>query len=321
MSKAWSLFLLTSSLAAMENLGGIPAPAPRYFPWLEDPPPYQAPRETKTPQTIPAPKSTAISSSVSIYGSQIWYDGDTSRDQARMAGVYLGLTMPRLGTFEADFEQLKLEFSTGLEIEQSDATLMFSRWCMEESLQVRLGAHGIHDDEHGWQAGQTAIAGLWWAPDPRFKLGSDAFSSRFTVTTPTLRAIQATPGFAWRWWQGTNWTLSQECAFTAIHLDQEIGFYQTDYYAGESRLRLSWAPLWLTAEAWTGERAYAVGATGFAVYDVPALYKNGATCTLGCAVGSWASLSLTASRDTFQHPWAQGDAHSKSLLVSLGFTF
>lgn len=276
---------------------------------------------TPIPTAADSAPGAAIQATVAVHAGSIGYTGATPRDHARLAGAYLGVTIPALGVLEAGVERLRISYVRGDTLLQSDLTLVAGRWFRDFTWWLRTGIHAVDDHDQDWRAGRTAIVGAWWVPDARWRLGCDVYASRFAVADPALTVWQASPMAAWCWTQAAIWSLGQDVGATVIHLDQDAGFDRRTLWSAETRLRGGWNQWWGSVEAWAGQRLYAVTAGGWTVYDLPALYRHGIAGSIGRSLGARATLSATAGRDAFRHPWTDDQARAYRIVIALGLTF
>lgn len=273
------------------------------------------------PEAADSASTAPIQVTAALHAGSIGYDGATPRDHARLVGAYLGVTIPALGVCEAGIERLRISYIRGDTLLQTDATLVTGRWFRDFTWWLRAGCHLVEDHDHGWGAGRTAIVGAWWVPDPRLRLGCDLHASRFVVAEPALNAWQASPAVSWRWWQGQDGSLGQDVGATIIALDQDAGFARRTRWSAETRLRAGWGPWWGSVEGWAGERLYAVTAGGWAVYDLPALYRHGIALDLGRKLGQASTITVTMGRETFRQVWSDDPARAYRLILSFSTTF
>lgn len=252
------------------------------------------------------------------YASGISYADSRVKTSGIVAGFY--------GTYGTGYRHLvevggawtRIENREVSQLSQTDASVAYSYFGGRAS--GRLGAHLISTSDPLTDGGRILFGGASVYRVGVWSAGAEAAWSSYSDYGGGLDVVQAAPSVGFTAYTGETGLLAGTLRGYAIHLSDDPGLGNTDFFSAEASLAYTMGAWTLSGFAWGGEQAFAVRDGGFLAFNLSELHTGGFGGGLRWVVTPKSALAAGLNVERFQDLGFTGDAWVRLLSLSLGLT-
>lgn len=254
-----------------------------------------------------------------LHGAVLSYSDSELKDSGYATGVYASWGTGWKHFLETGATYTAIDYLGGYTLEQVDVTAAYSRFWAGGA--VRLGAHLVETNDTLTDGGLVAFGGASVYRPGAWSLGTEASLSSYGNYGAGLTVTQLTPSMGISAGDAeTGVGVGATLRGYYVHLSEEVGLAQLDFYSGEAGLSLTRGRVTVSGIGWLGEQAFAVRSGGFLVYNIAEMHTGGFGGGMRVLLSPKAALSAGLYVERVRNPTLAGTANSLSLAFSTGFT-
>jgi len=213
--------------------------------------------------------SLGMSASISYYQASVLFSENVQKQKASINGLYL-MVFESETKVEAAIEQLSIEYSEGVEVEdynQTDYSMFVTNFSKDLSGQVKFGVHINTTDTFYAYSSNSALLGFGAFSNAGSYIGIDLsynlFSSNGEVGAFT--STQATPNLKWRL---TNWLYLKGAVNSSQNTYEKEGVEPvSNYLSTELEAGLDFDIISLSYSVTNGEEQFFFKNDGFMIQN------------------------------------------------------
>ncbi|WP_024790521.1 MULTISPECIES: hypothetical protein [unclassified Lebetimonas] len=261
--------------------------------------------------------SFAYNSSVVMpYGNYINYSGSTSKDKAKLGGIYYSYYKWPV-KFEIDGEYLNIDYKNNIpDWLQKDLTLKINFYYKSNWL-FNAGVHNFWVKQYDkYHYNKVLFGGIDYYKYLQYNIGVDYYFSDYK----DFNVKQITPkvGFNFGNYYSNIGSFYVEGKYNNIHISKDGIAPKKNYNNFDLKLQNFKGPWTTTLKTTFGKFAYKIANDGFVVYNTGDEYKNGYGIDINYNFKKVNNIKVSFERDKFDD---NGDSYSNIYVLSYSRAF